>query len=465
MLLTYQDNTPALIDAATDAILTHADLYQEVQRKAQEYFPKRGLVFLFANNTVNSIIAYLAALHAKCPVALLDKQLKEDFAHNLIQTYRPEYIYFDGDINISEEYQQQPQGLYQRKQKSIPNLHEDVTILLSTSGSTGSPKFVRLSTNNIVSNTASITQSLHIDKRERAITILQFHYSYGMSILNTHLQQGASIVVTNASVMEEEFWNAIVKYEVTSLAGVPYTYQMLDRLGFNDRDLPHLRTLTQAGGKMALNLTQKMWQATQAKNRKLYVMYGQTEAAPRISCVPSERLSEKMGSAGQVLAGGKLWVKTDEDTLTDSANITGEIVYEGPNVMMGYAEKRDDLALGDVQGDVLYTGDLGYLDEDGFLFITGRSKRIAKVFGLRVSLDEVENLLRDLGAVAVVGAKDKLYAHHESRDETLIIALRKKLATDLKIPLQAIRMHYMDSLPTMASGKVNYRALTSLHEA
>lgn len=465
MLLIYRDDTPALIDAATGSIITYAELYQEVQKRAKSYFPQRGLVFIFTENTVDSIITYLAALYARCPVALLDKQLKKDFSQNLIKIYQPEYITFCSDLDLSAEYNVSSSGFFYRKVKGkVCDLHEDLAILLSTSGSTGSPKFVRLSKSNILSNTSSIIESLNINRSERAITMLQFHYSYGMSVLNTHLQKGASIVVTNTTIMESEFWEFMKKYEVTSLAGVPYTYQVLDRLDFHNMDLPKLRNLTQAGGKMASNLTKKIWQIHQSKNRKLYIMYGQTEAAPRISCASAEDLGEKIGSAGKVLTGGKIWIRTDNNTLTDEANITGEIVYEGPNVMMGYASNRSDLALEDTQGDILHTGDLGYLDEDGFLFLTGRSKRIAKIFGLRLNLDEVEDLLKALGTVAAIGVKDKLHVYHESTNEILLTTSRKELATSLKIPFQAIQMHYIEGLPTMASGKINYRELAELHE-
>lgn len=458
-LLPFRDDHPALIVPGQDP-LTHSELAVRAERLAADLaLPRgKGLVFLFARNTLTSVVAYLAALEAGHAVALLDEGLKAEFAAHLVAHYQPDLIYHEGEPAWLSGYTPLGNGFARAEQSAPGELHPDLTLLLTTSGSTGSPKFVRLSRDNVLSNARAISKSLRLSRDERAVTTLPFHYSYGLSVLHSHFVSGASVVVTEASVMEPTFWELLKTEGITSIAGVPYTYQMLDRLGFAKAEWPTLRHLTQAGGKLADPITRKFLDIAQDRGLNFFVMYGQTEAAPRISCVPPERLTEKLGSAGLALPGGELLVETPTGRTTE-AGVTGEIVYRGPNVMMGYAEGREDLALGDVQGNELYTGDLGHLDEEGFLFITGRSKRIAKVFGVRLNLDEVEGLFRDLGPVAVLGAADKLHVFHEHTDDALLASLRKGVALDLKVPVQAISLKHLETLPTLSSGKIDYRSL------
>ena len=289
--------------------------------------------------------------------------------------YQPELVRLDEHHDLlRDHYDQVEPSLFRRRPGAEPLVvpHPDLAILLTTSGSTGSPKFVRLSTRNVTSNATAIATALRIDRQERAVTSMPLHYSYGMSILNSHLIAGASVIITDASVLEPRFWEDLRQHEATSLAGVPYTYQMLERIGFDPADQPTLRSMTQAGGKMPEPLTRRFADRLAAHGIGLYVMYGQTEAAPRIAVLPAERLDDKVGSAGVALPGGALTID-GPDGPTDAPDVSGEVVYTGANVMMGYADGRADLSVGDVHGDTLRTGDLGHLDADGYLFITGRS--------------------------------------------------------------------------------------------
>ncbi len=268
---------------------------------------------------------------------------------------------------------------------------------------------MRLSEQNVRANAESIAGYLGLTPDERPITSLPLHYSFGLSVLNSHLLAGAVVVLSGDSVLQRPFWDAFRAHGCTSLAGVPFTYQMLERVGFRDMDLPTLTTLQQAGGALDLHLTRVYAEHMARLGRRFFVMYGQTEATARIAYVPPERLLDKLGSAGIAIPAGRLRIDADESA-SRAARSTGEIIYEGPNVMLGYASDPDDLRRGDDLHGVLRTGDIGYLDEDGFLFLVGRSKRIAKVFGLRVNLDEVEVALRESGPAAVVGGSDAIWA-------------------------------------------------------
>ncbi len=287
---------------------------------------------------------------------------------------------------------------------------------------------------------------------------MPLHYSFGLSVLNSHWHAGAAVVLTTQSVMQKSFWESVTSLGCTSLAGVPYTYQLLERIGYREMDLPSLVTMQQAGGALDRTLTELYATHMREKGGRLFVMYGQTEATARIAYVPPERLPEKLGSAGCAIPGGELRVEPI-GMATPGRPPVGEVIYEGPNVMQGYATDRAGLQAGDELGGVLRTGDIGYLDDDGFLFLTGRSKRIAKVFGLRVNLDEVELMLREGGSAAVVAEDDRIWGFCCYGTEADMQELKRTLGRRLDLHPTAIELRTIEDLPVTSSGKTDYRAL------
>jgi acyl-CoA synthetase (AMP-forming)/AMP-acid ligase II len=221
-------------------------------------------------------------------------------------------------------------------------------------------------------------------------------------------------------------------------------------------DLPSVHTMVQAGGALDRGLTQVYADHMRRKGGRFFVMYGQTEATARIAWVPPERLDEKLGSAGTAIPGGRLWIDPS-DGGGSAEPVTGEVVYEGPNVMLGYAERREDLAAGDELEGVLRTGDIGFLDAEGFLYLTGRSKRIAKVFGLRINLDEVELMLRESGPAAVIASDDIVWGLCAFGTEESVARLRDELSRRLRIHRSALDLRHVADIPVSASGKVDYR--------
>jgi acyl-coenzyme A synthetase/AMP-(fatty) acid ligase len=447
----------AVIEAGSGISLTYADLDSEARRVGEAFPGSPSLVFHFAANSLESVLAFLAARTAGHAVALLDAALKPELVGRLVSLYEPDHVSGLPALEVSG-YSPVSPGHWRRATAGRSAVHPDLAVLLSTSGSTGSPKFVRLSADAVEHNARSVARSLDLSPSERAFATLPLHYSYGMSVLTSHLTAGATVVLSDASVIEPTFWEQFTTHGATSLAGVPYTYQMLDRTGFLDRELPTLRSMTQAGGRLPDRLVAKFHDALSQRGVRFSVMYGQTEAGPRMSCMPPGGLPAKVGSVGRPLEGGTFTIESGDGTPL-GAGVEGEVVYRGPNVMMGYATAPEDLALGDVSRGVLHTGDLGHLDEDGFLYITGRSKRIGKVFGVRVSLDEVEELVTGLGAVAVIGTNDRLSIFHERGEEPDVRVVRKQLALDLKVPVQALAFRRADPLPVLPSGKPDYQRL------
>jgi acyl-CoA synthetase (AMP-forming)/AMP-acid ligase II len=456
-------DAPALIDDLSGDSLPYRELRRRVADLRSRMPQTKSLVAVALSHRVDAVVVYLAARSAGHAVMVVDPGGSQDWMESLADRYQPELFYRAGDPP-GRPYQESETALFRRQGGAEGPLHRDLSVLLPTSGSTGSPKFVRLSRTNLASNTEAISASLAMSGRDRAVTSLPLSYSYGLSVLNTHLHVGGAVVLTSASVIEPSFWDTVRQHGVTSLAGVPYTYLMLKRVGFASMELPSITKLTQAGGRMADELVLSFAETLASRGGSLYVMYGQTEASPRMTCLPPDRLPEKVGSVGPALPGGRLGIRVG-DAIGYGPGEEGEVVYCGPNVMMGYASERADLASGDVMDGVLPTGDIGHLDEERYLWLTGRSKRIAKLFGVRVSLDDIESLFHPCAPVAAVAAEDKLVIHHEQPDESVVKQCRSAAAKALRVPPSAIQTSFHPGgLPTHSNGKIDYRSLASTRE-
>jgi acyl-CoA synthetase (AMP-forming)/AMP-acid ligase II len=455
----------ALIEAETDRALSYADLARAIEQAGASLAARqKSLLFLLARNDVSSVVAYLAALARGHAVALLDADLNPALRRQLLERYRPDFVWLAGGAELLEaselagtEHAAWGDGRCWHFGCGA-SLHPELAVLLSTSGTTGSPKLVRLSRAAVAANAAAITEALGVAADDRAVASLPIFYAYGLSVLNSHLLAGASLLLTRAGPMERSFWDTLRRHQCSSFAGVPYTYQMLQRLGLENFDVPSLRVMTQAGGRLEPRLVERFQRHMEARGGRFFVMYGQTEAVARMAVLPPERLSEKLGSVGRAIPGGELRIDPGAAPAGAAPGV-GEVVYRGPNVMLGYAESAADLARGDEQRGELRTGDLGYLDPDGFLFITGRSKRMGKVFGLRVSLDEVEELVRERGPAAVVQQGERLLVFCAFGDASALDTLHRELAARLRLHRSGLELRRIEALPTLPSGKIDYQGL------
>ncbi|AIY05452.1 AMP-dependent synthetase [Planococcus sp. PAMC 21323] len=334
-------------------------------------------------------------------------------------------------------------------------LDEHLALLLTTSGSTGSPKFVRLSYENVFKNAESIVKYLEIKADDKPITTLPMNYSYGLSIINSHFICGATIIVTDASIVKKEFWNLCKEQGATTFGGVPFVYEMLDRLKFEDFDLPSLKTLTQAGGKLNSTLSSKFAEVCNQKGIRFFTMYGQTEATARMSYLPAEKNLDKAGSIGIAIPGGELMLQNDNGNCITIPNVIGELIYKGANVSLGYAESLGDLSKKDENNGTLHTGDLAYFDQEGYFFVTGRIKRIIKIAGSRISLDEVEGLLNEYGHECVcAGADDQLHIYTLKEDR---IQIKKIIKENLN--LKGFKVMRIEKIPRNHFGKILYSEL------
>ena len=462
-------NQTACIDTATGKSATYSELVVDTDSIATKIkLSNKGIVFLFTSNTYSCIAAYLGILRSGNAVLLLDEKLNHEIRNNLIKIYHPEFILTS--INAQpENYHLNSEHdsllFYKRNNFTSSKIFTELGVLLSTSGTTGSPKLVRLTFKNIQSNAESIAKYLHIDSNERPITTLPLNYSYGLSVVNSHLLKGAIIVLTDKTVFFRDFWSVFNEYQCTSFAGVPYTYTMLKRISFENIQLPTLKYFTQAGGKLSEEFIRHFNQYALEKRVKFFVMYGQTEATARITYVPAERLSDKIGSIGISIPGGELKIMNDEVEITNP-NEVGEIVYKGDNVMLGYAEMREDLSNGDELNGILYTGDLGYKDEDGFFYVTGRMKRFIKIFGLRINLDEVQKMVENHFGIsaACTGKDDLLKVLVHSDDKLTEVNVKNEILKMYKLNFKSIVVKSTNQIPTNSSGKYDYTKINEMFE-
>ncbi|TFC34242.1 AMP-dependent synthetase [Cryobacterium sp. TMT2-14] len=443
-LLSGDPSATALVTA--NGTINYAELDELVRDRRELLGDGRRLVMVSCANALEPLVTYLAALAAGHPVLLVagdgDEPSQERNRNGLLERYDPDVVL----APVGGEWR-----LDERREGSRHTLHPELALLLSTSGSTGSPKLVRLSRENVRSNARSIADYLALTEQDRAATTLPMHYCYGLSVVNSHLISGASLLLTERSVVESAFWNEFDAAGATSFAGVPYTFDLLDSTGFAGRQHSSLRYITQAGGRLGPDRVRDYARLGQERGFDFVVMYGQTEATARMAYLPPELAATRPESIGIPIPGGQFRIDDADE------HSVGNLVYTGPNVMMGYAESPEGLAAGPTVGD-LRTGDLARQHDDGLFEIVGRSSRFVKIYGLRIDLDRVERLLDD----------DGVEARAVNHEERLVVFVRERWALGLVAPIAAealglpdhsVRVHLVAEFPLTSSGKPDTASL------
>ena len=437
---------PALLDPAGD-VVSYLDLQRRVDEAAERLGPARRLVLIEAANTLATVATYLAALQHGHPV-LLGPGGRPPAVRRLVDAYDPDVLVTAPAAEVDE-----------RRRATAHELHPDLALLLSTSGSTGSSKVVRLSPANLQSNAHAIATALGIREDDRAITTLPLAYCYGLSVLHSHLARGASLILSQGSVVDDEFWRTFRRHRATTFAGVPHSFDLLDRIEFERLDLPTLRAVTQAGGRLEPATVRRYAELGQARGWDLHVMYGQTEATARMACLPPHLAAAHPSSIGRAIPGGSFELDLDAG---DGSGVVGELVYRGPNVMLGYANGPVDLAAGRVLTE-LRTGDLARVDDEGLFEIVGRRHRFVKPFGLRIDLDGVERTLRRTGVdVAVAGDDRRIVVATTSLDRD---GVAEGVRRHTGLPPAAVDVHLVPAVPRLDNGKPDHCAVLALRSS
>ncbi len=399
----------------------------DFSKEFAKHLPQRSLIFLLSENRIGSLLGYTAALSNRVVPLILSAATEEGLYNHLYELYQPEYLWLPETKVEGREvlFSAWDYCLVKTGNPSTP-MYEELSMLLPTSGSTGSPKMVRHSYRNIEANADNVRRLFKLDGTEKAMAILPMHYTMGLSVIASHLLAGATLLLSGRSLLDRGFWTMLK--EATSFTGVPYSYEILTKMRFTRMDLPNLKVITQGGGKLTEALWNTLAQYAKDKGKQFIATYGQSECTARMAYLPAELATEKICSIGIAEPGGQLSIVDDNGHETFEGEAQGEMVYRGENVTLGYATCRKDLLKGDENHGVMHTGDLARRDADGCYFIIGRLKRFLKIFGLRIGLDEVERMIKE---------EYKTDCYCKGNDDKLIV-----LVTDSK--LQSILPDYIE---------------------
>jgi acyl-CoA synthetase (AMP-forming)/AMP-acid ligase II len=474
-LIPRLEASPAVYDDRNADWLTREELRNASLDLAKAIASDRKrLAFLLCSVNSETIVGLLAAAAAGHATALIDPVLPEHLMTGLVESYQPELILgargsfeklpaaasSNATVNSTHSRGGVVEWIARDSGSSLPSIDPSLQLLLSTSGTTGIQKYVRLSRDAVVANAHQIAEALAIDEQSVGIAHLPMHYSYGLSVVTSHLVAGGRLCLINDSITSQSFWSKIQNVGGSHFPGVPFHYVALARLGAGL--VPDsVKTFTQAGGALDLRVQTKIRDWASQRGGKFFVMYGQTEASPRMATLQHVDHARKAGSVGIALPGGQFSI-VDENGALLPADAVGAVVYEGPNVMLGYATSRGDLSKGDEMNGRLETGDLGRLDYDGFLYLTGRTKRFAKIAGYRLGLDEIEQELFAVCPVACLDLGEKIAVAHEQESETALKVRVRELADSYKVPSSSFALRKVTQIPRASSGKIDYARLKDL---
>ncbi len=444
-------------------MLTYRETCDAIGKFADLKLP-RSVVFCLCESCAGSLVGYLSFLNNGQVPLLLSAQMDEGLLSNLDRAYLPSYYWVPErkKKEIAGEPMFSAYGYVLIKTGKEPYpLHEKLSMLLTTSGSTGSPKLVRHKYGNLEDNAANVAKAFSWTAEENGICDLPMNYTMGLNVINSYLVAGASVLMVKANLMDPEFWKFIREQEGTSFTGVPFSYEVMRRIGFDKMDLPKLSTLAEGGGK----LTDKMfrWIAAYAKNsgKRFCATFGTSETSARMAFLNPALALEKIGSIGKAIPDGELFLV--DEVVNEDGSATGELGYCGPNVTMGYALCRGDLLKDDEFCGEYHTGDIAKRDAEGYYFIIGRKGRFLKLFSLRVSLDETERILKTQypNGDFVCTGDDKcmnIFTTEEKLEYEIIPFISKKT----NIHSSAFKVFVIDRIPRNEYGKVKFAALEEI---
>ncbi|MBD5237153.1 MAG: AMP-binding protein [Bacteroidales bacterium] len=432
----------------------------DLSERIEHLIPSRSLTFILTKNNVGGIAWVMATILSGSVPLILSVHTESKLLQNLLDTYRPQYVCCPEDMTFDGICISESKGY---RLLSLPNekavLNNELSHLLPTSGSTGSPKLVRHKYDNIEAAGLNISTFFELTDADRPLMVLPLHYTMGLSMIFSHFKVGATVLITDRSMTDPGFWKFLKEEKATSFTGVPFSFEILDKMRFTRMKLPDLTLLTQGGGKMPTELNLKFAEYCRDNDKKWIATYGQSEGTARMAWLPPQYAISKMGSIGIAVPNGRLSLRdTEGNEITESPS-TGEMCYEGRNVTMGYARSREDLALGDERNGFLPTGDIAYRDEDGFYFIKGRMGRFLKLFGNRIGLDECEQIVK--GAVscecACTGTDERLIVYLTS--EADVDKAKTAIIEAAHLPANVVEIRIIDALPKNEAGKILYSKL------
>ncbi len=427
-----------------------------------EQLPSRTLIFILCRNTMGTIAAHVASIENGIVPLMISSRMDPELRNRLTETYHPEYLWapeeMAEELALPAGYRSFGYALFKTGYSS-PEMNDELAMLLTTSGTTGSPKLIRHTYGNLESNAANVAAFFGFGADDRPLIDLQLHYTMGLNVACSSLYAGATLVMTTYNVVQLQYWSYIKEQEITCLTGVPYTYEMLKKLKFFRRDFPSLRILAEGGGKLSDALFRECAEYAEKYGKLFFATFGASETTARMAFLEPSKAMEKTGSIGNALPGGELFLVDEDRRVIEETEASGELAYSGPNVTMGYALCAEDLQAGDEWQGVYYTGDMARRDADGYYYIIGRRSRFLKLYGYRVGLDECERILSEhFGAdFACVGNDERMRIYTTyTGDEAEV---RHFISEKTKLAPGTFAVEHIDALPRNEAGKIRYAAL------
>lgn len=442
--------------------LTYGDLVA-LRGELSAVLPERELVFCLCENKVGALAGFLSLYDCKDVCLLLSAHIDKVLLKVLDDTYGPSYYWMPETMDEESGYERvyEYKGFVLCKTgKKAPALHSDLSMLMTTSGTTGSPKLVRHKYGNIESNAKNVAKVFGWTPEERGIIDLPMQYTMGLNVINSHLYAGATLLLIEANLMSPKYWSFIKEQKGSNFTGVPFSYEILNRLRFWKMDLPYLTTMAEGGGKLSDTLFKTIADYAVEKGKRFFATFGTTETSARLAFLPPSVAATHIGSIGHAIPEGKLILVDENGNEINEADVEGELRYEGPNVTMGYGTCVEDLAKGDEFCGVYETGDLAKKDADGFFYIVGRKKRFLKLFGLRVSLDQSEKIISEnFGGIecACTGDDNQMLIYITQED--LKDEVKKLISEKTNLMTKFFDVRVINEIPRFESGKINYREL------
>jgi len=424
--------------------------------------PPRSIVFLLCRNTVGGLAAYISMVENRIVPVTLSGSIDKELFDVLFATYKPQYICVEteqaGKYGFEKVHEELGFTYLDTKQAAYP-VHEDLQLLMTTSGSTGSPKLVRYKKGNLEANAKNVAAAWQWTSAERPVCDLQMNYTMGLNVINTHLYVGATLLMVTRNITDGAYWKFIKEHQATNFTGVPFSYDLLWKLRFPRMDLPYLTTLSEGGGKLTDLMFKNVAEYCRNSGKRFIASFGTTETSARMAMLDAEMALEKQGSIGRAIPEGQLVLFDEAGNEIQQMEAEGELGYRGPNVTMGYAQKIEDLALGDVFNGLYKTGDVARRDADGYYYIVGRMSRFLKMLGYRVSLDQCENLIRERFK------QDCACGGNDTKMKIFITAadcsgdVKKFISEKTGIYSSMFEVIVVDEIPRNSTGKVLYKQL------
>lgn len=456
-----QPNSIAAKDNLGDSV-TYGELVDIANEFGKLTLP-RGVALCMCKNTVGALVGYLSLVECSIVPIMISEKIDESLLTNLMDIYKPQYIWVDlakATLFSGKKVFIQKGYCLIRTENSFYELHEKLQLLMTTSGTTGSPKLVRYKKGNLEANAKNVAKAFGWTDKERPLCDLGMQYTMGLNVINTHLYVGATLIMTTDNIMSGEYWDIVKSESVTNFTGVPFSYDILRRLHFFNMDLPQLTTLAEGGGKLTDKLFAEFAEFAKNTGRRFIATFGTTETSARMSMLSPEYACEKIGSIGKAIPEGELFLRDSEGHIIDEMEAQGELGYKGPNVTMGYAVCKEDLSKGDEWDGVYYTGDLAKRDKDGCYYIVGRMSRFLKLLSYRVSLDECERLISGKYSIECACSGDDkcmdIYITNPEYEKDIV----NYISTVTGLYKNLFKVHVIKKIPRNETGKIIYSQLS-----